>query len=103
MPLSLASRYRGVPTLMAPNRAGRPQATVGIRPQPASAATGLAHLVVAGETLEALAFRYLGASDAWWRIADANPSALPFAPVPGTQLIIPTDGPPGLIERTRPF
>ena len=37
------------------------------------------HLVQAGDTLESLAFEYLGASDAWWRIADVNPAEFVFA------------------------
>ena len=56
------------------------------RPVPPPAdptATPYFHTVVAGETIELLAFRYFGSSAAWWLIADANPTALPARPRAG--------------------
>src|SRR4051794_539772 len=106
MTLSPLSRYRSVPVLALLDRSGRARPTVGIRPQPdpaAIAAGGLVHTVIAGETLEALAARYLGSSEAWWRIADANPAEFPFAPEPGHALVIPVATSPGRVERTRTF
>jgi hypothetical protein len=58
---------------------------------------------LAGETIEGLSAHYLGSSEAWWMIADANPVSFPAALVPGTRMRIPTDASPGRIERTRSF
>jgi nucleoid-associated protein YgaU len=72
-------------------------------PPPDPEATPYFHTVVAGETIESLAFRYLGSSDAWWLIADANPTVFPGVLEPGTQVIVPTEATPGRVERTRSF
>jgi nucleoid-associated protein YgaU len=104
MPLSLTSRYQSVPTYSARDAHGVPHPTVAMRlvgdPVPAAA---LIHTVVAGDTLETLAFAYLGSSEAWWQIADANPASFPFVPDPGTQITIPANANPGQVRRTRPF
>ena len=104
MPLSLTSRYTSLPTYTALDAKGLPHPTVAIRlvPEPGTP-TGLIHTVVAGETLETLAFTYLGSSEAWWQIADANPATFPFVPDPGTQIAIPIQVNPGQVQRTRPF
>jgi nucleoid-associated protein YgaU len=49
----------------------------------------LLHTVIAGETLDQLAFTYYGREDLWWRIADANPARFPLDLSPGDTLIIP--------------
>ena len=105
MPVKPTSRYRGLPVHVAPDAAGAHHATIPARavPEADPDATPYFHTVVAGESLELLAHRYLGSSEAWWRIADANPNLLPFEPPPGTPLAIPTTASAGRIERTRTF
>jgi len=105
MPLTPDSRYRTLAAFFAPDTTGAEHATVAIRlVAPATAgASGVFHTVTAGDTLETLAFAYFGDSSAWWRIADANPAAFPFAPEPGSTVFIPGDVAAGHIERTRPF
>ena len=105
MPPGLRSRYRGLPVATEPDAAGVWHAAIPARPVPPPdpTATPYYHTVVAGETIELLAFRYLGSSDAWWLIADANPPGAAWALEPGTQLVIPTDAAPGRVERTRSF
>jgi nucleoid-associated protein YgaU len=105
MPVGLRSRYRAVPVAIEPDAAGVPHAAIPARPVPPRDpdATPYFHTVVAGETIELLAFRYLGSSEAWWLIADANPTAFPGALEPGSAIVIPTDASPGRVERTRSF
>jgi nucleoid-associated protein YgaU len=105
MPLSPTSRYRATPVLHVVDAAGDSHPTLGIRPVPAHGEiAGLLHTVTAGETLESIASQYLGSSDAWWRIADANDIGYPFAPPPGTRVLVPAlEGAAGGVERTRPF
>ncbi|MBA3289151.1 MAG: LysM peptidoglycan-binding domain-containing protein, partial [Acidimicrobiia bacterium] len=59
------------------------------------------HVVVAGETIESIARRELGASEAWWLIADANPRLFPLDLRPGLVLDVPTGRP--AVERSRRF
>src|SRR5437588_660710 len=104
MPLSFTSRYRSLPTYTALDAEGMAHPTVAMRlvPDPGTP-VGLIHTVVVGDTLETLAFTYLGSSDAWWRIADANSRIFPFVPDPGSQIVIPTNSDAGRVARTRPF
>lgn len=104
MAVPLTSRYRGLAPYDAVAADGTVHATVPARFQPATpSGTPYFHTVTAGETMESLAHRYLGSSEAWWQIADANPAAFPTELVPGTALVIPTGAEPGLIVRTRSF
>lgn len=105
MPVSPRSRYRGIPVFDAPDADGRSHPTVGIRPshRPRTGPPPFRHVVTAGETLEFLAWRYYGSSDAWWRIADANPNRFPFDLVPGETLVIPEAGDVGRVKRSRRF
>lgn len=106
MPVPLTSRYRGLVPYHAPDAAGVHRATVPARfppPGPPSEGATYFHTVQAGETIEWLAHRYLGSSEAWWQIADANPGLFPTQLTPGSQVAIPTDGSPGLVVRTRTF
>lgn len=82
-----------------------PRAAIPARPAPPAdpEATPYFHTVVAGETIEYLAWRYLGSSEAWWRIADANPALFPGALEPGRAIVVPTGSSPGRVERTRTF
>ena len=106
MPVGPTSRYRLLPVGFEPDAAGddaprHPGAARAAAADPT--ATPYFHTVVAGETIELLAFRYFGSSAAWWLIADANPTAFPIDLTPGTVLAIPTDASPGRVERTRSF
>jgi nucleoid-associated protein YgaU len=105
MAVGPTSRYRLLPVGLEPDAAGAWHPALPARPVPTAdpTATPYFHTVVAGETIELLAFRYLGSSAAWWMIADANPAAFPLDLVPGTVLAIPTDVSPGRVERTRSF
>ena len=50
------------------------------------------HTVVAGDRIDALAFRYLGKADLWWVICDYNGLAFPLELGTGTVLRIPGIG-----------
>ena len=54
----------------------------------------ITHTVTTGERADLLAQRYLGASDQWWQIADANPVLDPneLADEPGEEIVIPLPG-----------
>ena len=105
MPVGPSSRYRLLPVGLEPDAAGVPHPAIPARPLPPPdpSSTPYFHTVAAGETIELLAFRYLGSSSAWWMVADANPAAFPLDLKPGTVLAIPTDASPGRVERTRSF
>jgi hypothetical protein len=105
MAVSPLSRYAPTPTYLAQLADGSARPTIGLRPPPVSPAPGTAyqHLVVAGDSHESLAFKYLGSSDLWWQIADANPATSLFMLMPGTLIAIPIGGPAGQVERTRNF
>jgi len=105
MPVPVTSRYRGIGAHDARGADGVVRATLPARfvPAQAAGATPYFHTVVAGETLESLAHRFLGSSEAWWQLADANPGAYPLALQPGSRLVIPTVADPGLVLRTRSF
>lgn len=48
------------------------------------------YVVVAGDTIENMAFRLFGDPSQWWRIADVNPQiAFPLDLVPGMEVRIP--------------
>lgn len=75
MSASTTSRYHGIATLC--DDQGR--AHVAQRPVPPHRPVvgDIAHVVIAGETLDQLAKRYYGLEELWWRIADANPPRHP--------------------------
>jgi nucleoid-associated protein YgaU len=104
MPVSRTSRYRALTPYLAPGRNGALQPILPARlSTTTSTGTPLIHQVKAGETLESLAFHYLGAAASWWQIADANAVMFPTALQPGSTLLIPTGGTQGEIVRTRTF
>ncbi|MGY1694624.1 hypothetical protein ACI780_06875 [Geodermatophilus sp. SYSU D00814] len=57
------------------------------------------------EDLEYLAWRLLGSSESWWRIADANPLAFPLDLRPGDTLTVAVaaDAGTGQVDRERVF
>jgi nucleoid-associated protein YgaU len=99
------SRYAGLTALRVPGPGGRATVALPARLAPVPPANAIArrHLVVAGDTLESLAAAYYGSSDAWWRIADANPRASPFGTAPGTMLVIPEGTRAGRVRLRRVF
>jgi nucleoid-associated protein YgaU len=101
---SPSSRYRGETPYVATGPDGAARATLPARPLPPPPdGTPYLHTVIAGETVELLAYRFLGASELWWQIADANPLVFPTDLRPGTVLAVPTGQPAGLVTRTRSF
>jgi hypothetical protein len=105
MPLTVNSRYAGLPVFDALDTKGVSHPTVAIRP-PVQLAAGTAvyeHLVTGVETIEYLAWRYYGDSRMWWKIADANDLMFPLDVATGTTLNIPGARDVGTIVRTRSF
>lgn len=102
MPVGPTSRYRQLGSYLARGADGQLRAIVPIRHE-LTVGTGQprVHVVIAGDTMESLAHRYLGSADRWWMLADANPRFFPFDLVPGAPLVIPTIANLGLVERRR--
>ncbi|TVP48066.1 MAG: hypothetical protein EA350_03795 [Gemmatimonadales bacterium] len=86
MDLSLHSRYHGVGTVEVDGEVSLRQRLTGA-PEPMPDA--IRHTLIGRETLDALAHRYYGREDLWWRIADANPGAFPLDWKAGDILAIP--------------
>jgi len=86
MAATIYSRYYGLGTVSLEG-----QLSLAQRPIPPiqDYADGLLHVVVGGETLDQLAFKYYGREDLWWRIADANPGRFAMDWAPGDTLVIP--------------
>lgn len=104
MPVGQGSRYHGLETYEAADADGRPQATTAIRPPPPPTdALAYSHVLVAGESLEYLAWRYYGSSTTWWRLADQGPVVFPLDVTPGAVVPIPSTDGFGRAERTRKF
>lgn len=105
MPIDIRSRYNGVAVIEAPDAAGRARPTIGLRPQarPLRSGAPFRHRVAGPEGLEYLAWRYYGSSEAWWRIADANPLRFPLDLTPGEPLEIPGASDVGRVVRRRRF
>jgi nucleoid-associated protein YgaU len=101
VPVDPSSRYYGLGAHDAAGRDGVARPTVPARPTPAPRVFPKVHVVVAGDTVESLAHRYLGSSAAWWVVADANALVFPFDLQPGDTVAIPDGRPP--LERTRRF
>lgn len=91
-PFPANSRYHGLP-LATLERSGRdPVAYVRRRfvPPPERFETVAEHRLIEGERLDALAARYLGDPELYWRIADANGALAPaeLTTTPGRRLRI---------------
>ncbi len=105
MPVSIQSRYAGLPVCEAPDAKGELHPTVAMHrhlPPPADTPV-YRHRITGAETIEYLAWRYYGSSEAWWRIAEANPRWFPLDLQTGTDLAIPGLQDVGRFERTRTF
>ncbi len=105
MSVGVASRYRGLATVSAPDHEGRVAPSLAMRPnQSPSPGTALyRHRVTGVENIEYLAWKMLGSSEAWWRVADANGLRFPLDLAPGDTLnvAVVADGTP--ISRERVF
>jgi hypothetical protein len=105
--VAITSRYRPLGVVAAPDAQGVLQPTLPIRrPEPAPGADRPAyqHRVTGVEDIEYIAWSFYGASDVWWRIADANPVRFPLDLRPGDALAIPSNEDFGLIvSRERRF
>ena|SRR5579859_4148637 len=105
MAVSNTSRYFGLAVYQATDAQQVSHPTVAIRPAPTPQPniTFYRQPVTGVDTLEYLAWRQYGSSDAWWRIADANDLIFPLDLAPGMTLNIPAPGDVGRIVRTRRF
>jgi hypothetical protein len=105
MPVSANSRYYGLRIYEATDAEGEVHATVAMRLAPTAPTppTVYQRVLVGLETLEYAAWDYYRASDAWWRIADANPLVFPLDWRPGMRLNLPAATNKGRVERTRRF
>jgi hypothetical protein len=105
MPISARSRYFGLPTYDAQDANQVVHPTVAIRPpgQPGPGTTFYRHQSAGLDSFEYLAWRYLGSSEAWWRMCEANELIFPLDLAPGTIVNVPASGDVGRIVRTRSF
>lgn len=104
MPVSSNSRYFGLPVFDAPDSEGESHPSIAMRGAPAGQPPVVyQHTVSALETLEYLAWRCYHSSEAWWRIADANPPIFPLDWRPGSVVALPVTTERGRAERTRRF
>jgi hypothetical protein len=105
MPVSPTSRYFGLTVYSAADDRGETHATVAIRPHqpPPADAFRYRHVVNGAEDIEYLAWRYLGDSRQWWRIAEANALMFPLDIRPGVPLTIALTDQVGRIVRDRTF
>jgi hypothetical protein len=87
-----ASRYNGVGTLRLEQAGGTSIIYVKRRfiPQPGNFTVISVHRVIERERLDNIAYRYLGDSELFWRIADANVVVDPgtLTEVPGSEIFI---------------
>lgn len=89
MTVYLGSRYEGVPVVSALDADGLLKPTL-FRTPPPTPVRFASYLVVVGDRLDRLAYRFYQRSDFWWVIADANPEVLLSDPLtPGTMIRIP--------------
>jgi len=103
MPIDITSRYwllpsyavstDGVVTTALPARPLAPDATAG--------ASLYHHRVTGLETVEYLAWRFYGDSQAWWRVSDANSLAFPLDHPPGGTVRVARSADVGRVIRTR--
>lgn len=103
MAVNVKSRYWRLAPLEAP---GTDEATAALpmRPQPSLPnSTPVKHMLTGNESLEYLAWRFYGRSEAWWHVADANPLVFPLDYRPGISVALPQSSHIGRVLRTRKF
>ncbi|MGV6874230.1 hypothetical protein ACUSIJ_16275 [Pseudochelatococcus sp. B33] len=105
MPVSTRSRYFVLPAENGPSAADgdAPVTYLPMRPEPPATSTQTRLLLTGDDSLESLAHRYYGRSDAWWFIADANPLVFPLDWRPGQSVTLPQGTGLGRVLRTRRF
>jgi hypothetical protein len=105
MTVFLTSRHYGQDIYDAADASGVSHPTISQRPvaPPTLETAVFHHVITAGESIEYLAWRYFGLSDAWWRIADANPAMFPHDLPVGSVVAIPQPSAVGRVERNRSF
>lgn len=103
MPVSSRSRYYPLTPHEAPDASGEVHATVGIRPISATTAPTRKHVITGVESIESLAWRYLGTSEGWWRIVDTGPLVFPLDLRAGDVIAVPLSANPGRVVRDRRF
>jgi len=84
--VSIYSRYYGLATVVVDGVASLAER---VTPPQQDYPDALDHVVTLGDALDALAYRYYGREDLWWRIADANALSFPTDLTPGATLTIP--------------
>ena len=103
MPISTRSRYHLLAPLTAIRKDGSATTYLPMRPEPPAPATKTDLRLTGDDTLESLAQRYYGRSDAWWFIADANPAIFPLDWRAGSGVTLPQGTGIGRVLRTRRF
>jgi hypothetical protein len=85
------SRYAGQPVVaVTVDPTGRTNLAV-FRSPPGRPPTFVYYRVLSGDRMDTLAYRFLGRSDLWWILADANPEVIyPDALVSGSIIRVPT-------------
>ncbi len=104
MTVSPGSRQAQLPVMEVTGPDGLPRRVSGlrlVRPDPAGRLAE--HVVIEGETIDFLAYRYLGDERLWPAILDANPLIHPFDIRPGLVLSIPLPAGPTRASRARRF
>ena len=105
MPVSTRSRYFALHAEKAPPEAEglAPVHYLPARPDPPAPPTKAQMRLSGDDSLESLAHRYYGRSEAWWFIADANPLVFPLDWRAGQGVIMPQGTGLGRVLRTRRF
>lgn len=105
MPVSSNSRYANAPIFDAVDTEGNKHPTIAMRRGSASESVPVVyqHVMVGMESMESIAANLYHSSEAWWRIADANPLMFPLDWRPGMAVGLPPVSERGRIERTRRF
>jgi hypothetical protein len=106
MSVGLSSRYANSTVFTAADSDGEEHPTVAIRrteEQVTAGADSYQHVVIAGESLEYLAWRYFNNSAAWWRLADQRALVFPLDLPSGVQVAVPAPADVGRVVRTRRF
>lgn len=102
MPVSTRSRYFALTPETAADDGGF-TTYLPMRAEPPDPVTKVDLRLTGDDTLESLAHRYYGRSDAWWYIADANPPIFPLDWRPGAGVTLPQGTGVGRVLRTRRF